>query len=49
MVRALNDFKVEGIHTTLDFQRAVLAHPDFAQGLVTTRWVEEKFMKQAYT
>lgn len=33
-------------HTTIPFHQAVLAHPDFAQGRITTRWVEESFMKQ---
>ena len=48
MSHALGDFKVVGVHTTIPFHQAVMAHPDFAQSRVTTRWVEEKFMKQAY-
>jgi len=46
MSRALAGFTVSGVHTTIPFHQAVLAHPDFAQGRVTTRWVEEVFMKQ---
>ncbi len=46
MARALQDFRVEGIHTTIPFHQSVLAHPDFIHNRVTTRWVEETFMKQ---
>jgi acetyl-CoA carboxylase biotin carboxylase subunit len=46
MLRALAAFKVAGVATTIPFHQAVLAHPDFTQGRVTTRWVEEVFMKQ---
>ena len=48
MSRALGTFRVSGVHTTIPFHQAVLAHTDFVNGNVTTRWVEEKFMKQAY-
>lgn len=41
---ALASFEVTGIPTTIPFHQAVLAHPDFGQGRVTTRWVEESFM-----
>lgn len=44
MRQALLDLKVTGPATTALFHRAVLAHPDFAQGRVTTRWVEEVFL-----
>jgi acetyl-CoA carboxylase biotin carboxylase subunit len=47
--RALADFRIEGIHTTIPFHRAVLEHPDFIENRVTTRWVEETFMKQRCT
>jgi acetyl-CoA carboxylase biotin carboxylase subunit len=47
MQRALAAFKVNGVPTTIPFHKAVLAHPDFTQGRVTTRWVEEVFMKQS--
>ena len=46
MSRALADFRVGGIHTTIDFHRAVLAHPDFLANRVTTRWTEETFIAQ---
>jgi acetyl-CoA carboxylase biotin carboxylase subunit len=44
MSDALHQFKVEGIDTTIPFHQAVLAHPDFLNNRVTTRWVEETFI-----
>ena len=43
MQTALKGFVVHGVVTNIDFLQAVLAHPDFANGQVTTRWVETKF------
>jgi acetyl/propionyl-CoA carboxylase alpha subunit len=43
MQAALRDFIVHGVVTNIDFLQAVLAHPDFASGEVTTRWVETSF------
>jgi pyruvate carboxylase len=40
MQTALRDFVIHGVVTNIDFMQAVLAHPDFAHGKVTTRWVE---------
>jgi acetyl-CoA carboxylase biotin carboxylase subunit len=40
---ALREFIVHGVVTNIDFMQAVLAHPDFAGGRVTTRWVETNF------
>ncbi|MCC7117960.1 MAG: acetyl-CoA carboxylase biotin carboxylase subunit [Anaerolineales bacterium] len=40
MQNALKNFIVHGVVTNVDFMQAVLAHPDFASGQVTTRWVE---------
>ena len=37
---ALDEFIVEGIHTTIPFQRRVLSHPDFAAGDVDTHFLE---------
>jgi acetyl-CoA carboxylase biotin carboxylase subunit len=48
MSRALAGFTVGGVHTTIPFHQAVLAHPDFGKGLITTSWVEESFMKQGF-
>jgi len=40
MQAALKEFVVHGVITNIDFLQAVLAHPDFTNGQVTTRWVE---------
>jgi len=37
---ALDELAVGGVPTTIPAARAVLAHPDFAAGAVTTRWLE---------
>jgi len=43
METALREFVVHGVITNIDFLQAVLSHPDFAQGVVSTRWVETTF------
>ena len=43
MGAALRDFVVHGVTTNIDFLQDVLAHPDFADGKVSTRWVETNF------
>jgi acetyl-CoA carboxylase biotin carboxylase subunit len=43
MQAALKDFIVHGVITNIDFLQAVLSHPDFQNGEVTTRWVETNF------
>ena len=40
MQAALQDFIVHGVITNIGFLQAVLRHPDFAEGKVSTRWVE---------
>jgi acetyl-CoA carboxylase biotin carboxylase subunit len=42
MQTALREFIVHGVVTNIDFMQAVLKHEDFAQGKVSTRWVEKK-------
>ena len=39
---ALAGFVVEGVCTTIGFQRAMVEHPDFIDGRVHTRWIEER-------
>jgi acetyl-CoA/propionyl-CoA carboxylase biotin carboxyl carrier protein len=41
MLRALDEFHVEGVPTTMPFHRWVLRAPDFVDGTVHTKWVEE--------
>src|SRR5207247_5560656 len=41
MLRALAEFHVEGIPTTMPFHRWVLQTEDFREGAVHTKWVEE--------
>ena len=42
MQAALKEFVVHGVITNIDFLQTVLSHPDFQNGNVTTRWVEQK-------
>lgn len=44
MKRALDELKVEGIHTTAPFHLRVLSHSDFAAGNVDTGFVERAFL-----
>jgi acetyl-CoA carboxylase biotin carboxylase subunit len=41
---ALLHLRVEGVQTTADFARDLLAHPDVAGAQTHTRWIEEEFM-----
>ena len=38
---ALDAFAVEGVSTTIGFQRTMIDHRDFIEGQVHTRWIEE--------
>jgi len=40
-IRALNEIVVEGIHTTIPADLAILRHPDFQAIKHSTKWVEE--------
>ncbi|MGH8915285.1 MAG: acetyl/propionyl/methylcrotonyl-CoA carboxylase subunit alpha [Acidimicrobiia bacterium] len=39
--RALEEFRVQGVATTIPAHLAVLSHPDFVNGTHHTRWMEE--------
>ena len=39
---ALDAFEVEGVSTTIGFQRSMIEHRDFIEGRVHTRWIEER-------
>jgi acetyl-CoA carboxylase biotin carboxylase subunit len=43
MIRALDEFVVEGPYTTISFLREVLSHADFLAGLHDTNFVERTF------
>ena len=37
---ALDAFEVEGVSTTIGFQRAIIEHCDFIKGRARNRWIE---------
>jgi acetyl/propionyl-CoA carboxylase alpha subunit len=39
--RALSEFRVEGIQTNIAFLQTLLKHPDFIEGNIYTRWVDD--------
>jgi acetyl-CoA carboxylase, biotin carboxylase subunit len=41
MRRALEEFVIEGITTTIPLHRALLNEPDFQAGDYTIKWLEE--------
>ncbi len=45
MIRALDEFYVEGVKTTIPFHLKVLNHPEFIKGNLSTRFIEE-YMKE---
>jgi acetyl-CoA carboxylase biotin carboxylase subunit len=45
MKDALAKFVVSGIHTTIPFYQFMLKHPDYLNGKLNTRWVEDVLIK----
>lgn len=43
---ALEAFVVEGVPTTLDLHRAIIAHPDFVANRIHTRWLEQVLLPE---
>ena len=41
MVRALSEFRLEGVQSNLSFLKNILSHTDFVNCSITTRWVDE--------
>ncbi len=41
MLRALREFRIEGIATTIPADVAILSHPDFVAATHSTKWVED--------
>lgn len=47
MIRAIDEYQISGVATTLSFCRFVLTHPAFLSGEFTTKFVEEHFSPEA--
>ncbi|APU68179.1 Biotin carboxylase of acetyl-CoA carboxylase [Christiangramia flava JLT2011] len=45
MKRALDEFVIEGIQTTIPFHRQLMDHPDYIEGNYTTKFMEDFQMK----
>ncbi|WP_299767019.1 acetyl-CoA carboxylase biotin carboxylase subunit [uncultured Dokdonia sp.] len=45
MKRALDEFVIEGIKTTIPFHRQLMEHPDYIAGNYTTKFMEDFVMK----
>ena len=41
MSRALNEFVIEGVKTTIPFHRQLMNHPDYIAGNYTTKFMED--------
>lgn len=48
MRRALSEFKIEGIKTTIPFQQEIIDHPDFINGEYGIEWVGDYIKEQGY-
>ena len=44
MIRSLDELRIEGIKTTIPFQKRVLQHNTFAEGMVDTKFVERELL-----
>jgi acetyl-CoA carboxylase biotin carboxylase subunit len=49
MKRALNEYNILGVATTIPFHLKVMDHPKFQRGEIHTHFIEEEFGKQTYT
>ncbi|PCJ65688.1 MAG: acetyl-CoA carboxylase biotin carboxylase subunit [Bacteroidetes bacterium] len=47
MIAAINDFKIEGVPTTLDFGRFVMQHPNFISGDFDTSFIAQYYTPEA--
>lgn len=43
MMKALNGYHIEGLTTNVDFVNAIIDHPAFARGDISTNFIEEHF------
>jgi len=46
-IRALSEFRIEGVDTNIGFLHNVLKHADFTNGAIHTRWVDENIEQLA--
>jgi acetyl-CoA carboxylase biotin carboxylase subunit len=46
MQHGLANFFISGVDTTIPFHQVILKNPDYLNGKVNTRWVEEIFLKE---
>ncbi len=46
LATALDDFVVEGVPTTIDLHREIVAHPDFIENRIHTRWLEQVLLPE---
>jgi len=46
MKRALDEFVIEGIKTTIPFHRQLMDHPDYLAGNYTTKFMEDFVMNK---
>jgi acetyl-CoA carboxylase biotin carboxylase subunit len=44
MIRALDEFRVEGVDTTIPFHRQILRSEGFRSGMIDTHFVEKHFL-----
>jgi acetyl/propionyl-CoA carboxylase alpha subunit len=47
LMRALDEFVLEGVHNSLAFHRWLAAHPAFAAGTLSTRFLDDHFRPEA--
>jgi len=45
MLRCLDEFKIEGIKTSIPLQRKILEHPEFQSARIDTGFIERNFSK----
>lgn len=43
MIRAIEDYKIVGLHTTMEFAKFVMEHPAFISGDFDTHFVNKHF------
>lgn len=44
MHQALSELKIEGVKNNIDFQLAILEHPEYQAGKIHTKWIEQKLL-----